>query len=236
MPETAMNISYRSAFVFVTSTLFLAAMAVALQEASAQTPGQMEYERQQREYRQQQEQQRLEQQRQQQLMNENARRQQEESRQLNAPMGQSPVPGSQGGTPQQRGVQAQRQAAAQSNATSATAGAKWESSCQSKANGGTDIYVAPSTISRSGDVVKMWNMFEFKTVQVADRTRYFSTKNQHEFDCKRRRMRMLSTTGYAGHMGNGSVVAFDNTPFPWESPAPGGFADVCLLKAACAQK
>jgi hypothetical protein len=82
----------------------------------------------------------------------------------------------------------------------------------------------------------MWNMFDFRTVQVADGTRYLSAKNQHEFDCKRRRMRMLSTTGYAGHMGNGSVVAFDNTRFPWESLAAGDFADICFLKVACAQK
>ncbi len=48
------------------------------QWAHAQTPAQMEYERQQREYRQQQEQQRQDQQRLQQLQNDNARRQQEE--------------------------------------------------------------------------------------------------------------------------------------------------------------
>ncbi len=47
---------------------------------AAQTPAQMEYERQQREYWRQQEQQRQEQQRQQQQMNENARVQQEQSR------------------------------------------------------------------------------------------------------------------------------------------------------------
>lgn len=49
------------------------------QSANAQTPAQMEYERQQREYWRQQEQQRQEQQRLQQLQNDNARRQQEES-------------------------------------------------------------------------------------------------------------------------------------------------------------
>ena len=54
--------------------------------SSAQTPAQMEYERQQREYRLQQERQRE----QQQLMNENARRQQEQSSRINAPAGQSP--------------------------------------------------------------------------------------------------------------------------------------------------
>jgi len=67
-----------------------ALFATPIQRAAAQTPAQMEYERQQREYRQQQEQQRQEQQRLQQLQNENARRQQEES---NRAM-RSSIPGS----------------------------------------------------------------------------------------------------------------------------------------------
>ncbi len=58
-------------------------LASAVSTSYAQTPAQMEYERQQREYRMQMERQQQEQQRQQQLMNENARRQQEESRRLN---------------------------------------------------------------------------------------------------------------------------------------------------------
>jgi hypothetical protein len=58
--------------------LALAAAGLVL-PIQAQTPGQMEYERQQREYSRAQEQQRQEQQRLQQTMNENARRQQEES-------------------------------------------------------------------------------------------------------------------------------------------------------------
>jgi hypothetical protein len=57
--------------------------------SSAQTPAQLEYERQQREAWRQQEQQRQEQQRQQQIMQDNARRQQEESSRINAPAGQS---------------------------------------------------------------------------------------------------------------------------------------------------
>ena len=58
--------------------------------AQAQTPAQMEYERQQREYWLQLERQREQQrQQQQQLMNENARRQQEQSSRINAPAGQS---------------------------------------------------------------------------------------------------------------------------------------------------
>ena len=79
---------------------------------SAQTPAQMEYERQQREYRQQLERQREQQQQQQQLMNENARRQQEQSSRINAPTtGQSSggyappaTQGSAGGTQGARGA------------------------------------------------------------------------------------------------------------------------------------
>src|SRR3954467_1430556 len=92
----------------------------AVSTSYAQTPAQMEYERQQREYRLQMERQQQEQQRQQQLMNENARRQQEESRRLNAPSGQSPGPGYQGASPQMP-----RQAVAPTDASVATAGAKW---------------------------------------------------------------------------------------------------------------
>lgn len=87
-------------------------LAVVLAQAAlAQTPAQMEYERQQREYWRQQEQQRQEQQRQQQLMNENARRQQEESRRamqgqnagqgvgMGASMGSRPALGGGGAVP-----------------------------------------------------------------------------------------------------------------------------------------
>ncbi len=64
-------------------------LAGAVSASYAQTPAQMEYERQQREYRLQMERQQQEQQRQQQLMNENARRQQEESRRLNTNPGRA---------------------------------------------------------------------------------------------------------------------------------------------------
>jgi hypothetical protein len=66
----------------------VAALAFTPQHGWAQTPAQVEYERQQREYRLQQERQREQQQQQQQLMNENARRQQEQSSRINSPAGQ----------------------------------------------------------------------------------------------------------------------------------------------------
>jgi hypothetical protein len=94
-----MNIPSRSALI--AATVLLAAVTISPPVAWAQTPAQMEYDRQQREYWKQQEQQRQEQQRLQQQMNENARRQQEEGHKWNAPRspGQSTTP-AQGAAPQ----------------------------------------------------------------------------------------------------------------------------------------
>lgn len=74
--------------IFTTVAVVVTVLALTPQHGRAQTPAQLEYERQQREYRLQQEREREQQQRQQQLMNENARRQQEESSRINAPAGQ----------------------------------------------------------------------------------------------------------------------------------------------------
>ena len=82
-----MNSLSRSAFT--AAAMLTTTLAITPQLGWAQTPAQMEYERQQREYRLQLERQREQQQQQQQLMNENARRQQEQSNRINAPTGQS---------------------------------------------------------------------------------------------------------------------------------------------------
>jgi hypothetical protein len=224
-----MNIPLRSTIIAVTTLLTVA--VIAQQTACAQTPAQMEYDRQQREYRQQQEQQRQEQQRQQQLMNENARRQQEESRRLNAPTGQTPAPSYQGSTPHM----APQQPKARTNAAAATAGAEWVPIGSHTNNGGIDIYAARSTIRRSGNLVKMWDMFDYKTAQVFEGKRFLSMKQEHEYNCKDGRLRNLSATGFAGHMGKGTVVESGDDPGPWQTASSGGVLDA-LRKFACTGK
>ncbi len=92
----------KSVFKLTLLIVCATSLAAAVGVSYAQTPAQMEYERQQREYSRQQEQQRQEQQRQQQLMQDNARRQQQESSRINAGAGQGAATGGQTGTPQGR--------------------------------------------------------------------------------------------------------------------------------------
>lgn len=208
------------------------ATAITPQHGWAQTPAQMEYERQQREYRQQQERQRQEQQQLQQLMNENARRQQEESRRLNAPMGQSPMPSYERATPQMP----PRQPGARTDATAVAAAAKWVKIDSSPTDGGRDTYADPVTVLRSGNMARMWDLRDYKTTQVVQGTRFLSFKTQHEYDCKAARRRNLSVIAFSGHMGAGDVVrSSGNTPNAWEAIAPGSTKET-LLKVACGKK
>jgi hypothetical protein len=207
-------------------------LALTTQTAYAQTASQMEYERQQREYRRQLEQQQQEQQRLQQQMNENARRQQEEARRLNAPAAQDDAaPAYQGASPQ-----GARRPATQVDVAAAVAAKDWEAE-GSSLKGEADFYVARSTISRSGDFAKMWEMIDHKTAQAFDGKPFLSIKSFQEYDCKRSRRRMLAATAYSGHIGKGTVVGseFFTPPSPWEAVGAGGYSEH-FLKLACAKK
>ena len=225
-----MNILFRRD-VIATIVVF-PLLAMTTQVANAQTPAQMEYERQQREYRRQLEQQQQEQQRLQQQMNENARRQQEQSRQLNAPASQNPAPAYQGASPQT----AARRQATQVDVAAAIAAADWEAA-GSSLKGEHDFYFARSTISRSGDFAKMWEMIDHKNALVIDGKPSFSIKNFQEYDCKRSRRRMLAASAYSGHIGKGALVGseFFPSPSPWEAVTTGNYAEY-FLKLACGKK
>jgi hypothetical protein len=161
----------------VLSLVVLATLATAVDIAFAQTPAQMEYDRQQREYWRQQEQQRQEQQRQQQIMQDNARRQQEESRQLNAPSGQGT--GSAGGGSTGGGQGRSTNQAAADNLSAARATwekkpplppdhnpllGKWTRPASPKGNS-SDPFAGLMALAKGGlcEVLFGGGVFEFKT-------------------------------------------------------------------------
>ena len=164
-------------------------------------------------------------------MNENARRQQEESRRLNAPAAQDAAPAYQGASP--KGA---RRPAAQVDVAAAIPAKDWEEA-GSSLKGEADFYVARSTISRSGDFAKMWEMIDHKTALAFDGKQFLSVKNFQEYDCKRSRRRMLAATAYSGHLGKGAVVGseFFAPPSPWEAVGAGGYSEH-FLKLACGEK
>ncbi len=82
------------------------------------------------------------------------------------------------------------------------ANAAWTKASESTAGTG---YVDPATIVRSADKVTMWELTDYRVVP--DQTNpYRSVKRQFEFDCKDKRLRLLSTSAYSGQMGTGEIV------------------------------
>ena len=105
----------------------------------------------------------------------------------------------------------------------------------SAANGGMDLYVARSTIRRSGALAQMADLWDFKGAHLFEGRPFLSTRNQYEYDCVAGRRRMLSTTGFAGHMGQGTVVASGNAVGGWEEIATTGPVRD-YWKVACARQ
>lgn len=113
-------------------------------------------------------------------------------------------------------------AAAPGGAAAAPADLQWVLLGTSPANGGMDVYVARSTIRRSGHSAQMWDLWDFKSPHAFEGKRFLSARNQYEYDCAGTRRRMLSTVGYAGHMGQGAVVGSGGTTLAWEPVGASG--------------
>ena len=116
----------------------------------------------------------------------------------------------------------------------AGAALQWTLLGSSGANGGMDIYVARASIRRSGDLARMSDLWDFKTTHRFEGKPFLSARNQYEYDCANGRRRMLSTSGYSGHMGQGSVIGSGQQVGAWEPVGTSGPLHE-YWKVACAR-
>ena len=66
------------------------------------------------------------------------------------------------------------------------------------------IYIDPDTIRREGNLVTVWQLVDFKTMQGGrSPTRFLSAKTHKQFDCAEKRLRLLAFTDFSGGMGTG---------------------------------
>jgi hypothetical protein len=68
------------------------------------------------------------------------------------------------------------------------------------------VYVDLDTIRRNGDVVKLWALMDFRTIQTEPSPSHLSVKSQREFNCTDEHVRLLTLTAFSGNMGNGNAV------------------------------
>lgn len=97
---------------------------------------------------------------------------------------------------------------------------------------GKTVYVDPTTIRRNSNLVKMWQSYDFKTVQTLGSIRFLTAKEQWEFDCAEERSRVVARKEFSGNMGSGPMVSTNSQVGKWVPVIPGSIGQT-VWKAAC---
>lgn len=93
-------------------------------------------------------------------------------------------------------------------------------------------YADLATIRKNGDMVKMWILFDFKTVQKPGAKPFMSIKRQEEYDCKEEQSRTLFSSHYSKNMAYGETVYTFSEPDKWTPVSPGSVGE-SFLQIAC---
>jgi len=96
-------------------------------------------------------------------------------------------------------------------------------------------YIDPATISKAGNMVKLWTLTDRKTPRTIAGVAHLSMKLQEEYDCKEKQSRGLAISYHSKNMGQGKVVYSDSVTREWE-PVGYGSAGEILWKFACKKK
>jgi hypothetical protein len=102
--------------------------------------------------------------------------------------------------------------------------AEWVEISNTTGAEGYTLYVDPDSIRRKEDLVKMWDLKDYKLAQRLAGTSnfYLSIRRQQQFDCAEERIRGLAYTWFSGNMANGDVVDMANSDEgKWSPVAPG---------------
>lgn len=120
---------------------------------------------------------------------------------------------------------------------SSSAMAEWVVVTRSE-NGANTVYVDPATIRKAGNKVKMWELFDYKTMQAQVSNRglpYMSSKSRSEYDCKEEQSRTLASSYHGENMGGGGVIYTDDEPGKWRPVSPESINEA-LWELACGKQ
>lgn len=116
---------------------------------------------------------------------------------------------------------------------SSSAAAEWVKISENET---ATIYVDPGTISKAGNLVKMWRLIDFrKAVSIASDKPFMSTKGQEEYDCKEEKTRVIELTFHSENMGGGEVVHSEASPADW-APVRARSIGETLWKFGCGKQ
>jgi hypothetical protein len=102
-------------------------------------------------------------------------------------------------------------------------------------NAKAKVYVDPESVTRKGDLVRVWVLDDLKTVHTRGFSKYLSIRAQEEHDCVKERFRLLALENFSGNMGAGDVIYKKSGESGW-SPIPRGMLAQSVWKFVCGKK
>jgi len=97
-------------------------------------------------------------------------------------------------------------------------------------------YADRDSIRLRGGHATMHGLYDFRRQDFTPAGRgLYSTAVLREYDCAGRRVRLLSSIDFSGHMGEGTPVDTSDTPGRWEPVHEEGIDDA-YLRVACATR
>jgi hypothetical protein len=118
--------------------------------------------------------------------------------------------------------------------TSGPAYAEWVKVSDTDETGKT-VYVDPATIRRNSNLVKMWQFYDYKTVQTVGGNRFLTAKEQWEFDCAEGRSRVVARKEFSGNMGSGTMVFTNSQVGKWLPVMPDSIGQT-VWNVACGKQ
>jgi TonB family protein len=102
--------------------------------------------------------------------------------------------------------------------------------------GDETIYLDFATIRRTGNLVKAWTLWDYKTVRtLSGGGKYLSAKTQMQLDCKEEGLRTIAFVKYSGHMGEGNVASSNSDPTTWDPVVPSTIGET-LFNTVCTKQ
>ena len=94
-------------------------------------------------------------------------------------------------------------------------------------------YADRASIRRTGNLASMHGLYDFRKQDFTPHGRgLYSTAVLREYDCAARKVRLLSSIDFSGHMGEGTAVSSSDAPRRWEEIVAGGI-DEAYWQVAC---
>jgi hypothetical protein len=84
-------------------------------------------------------------------------------------------------------------------------------------NSNATVYIDLETISRTGDIVRVWVLDDLKTPHTRGLSSFSSVRAQEEHDCSRERFRLVALEQFAGNMGTGDSIYKKSGESPWRN-------------------